>query len=368
MQFLTRPRDYDYAVVSGEWRHRRGASGARLAEGGPPRRGRRPQPRAGGRRGDRARQPAPERVAGRLALVRCRASRAGTCWRAKPIREAAPCGPGRPPRRRARAGAARRPGRRPRRLVGQGLLPGGGSGARGADPGLRGEDGLKVELVLPRRSGTCRRRSRPRSRRAGRPISCSRIQQAQEQLERWAAEGRLVDLADASAALRTSSIQDILDLATAVERPHRAGAASTRCRWARDTNHVHVWLSLLERAGFRREDIPTEWEPFWSFWCDKVQPAVRKALGREDVWAVGAPMSARSHRHRTRRGCSSSTPTRKPGPRPPARACCATRRRGRRWSRGSPATRRSGRRAAPRPTRSAGPTAATTRPSSPSGS
>ena len=62
----------------------------------------------------------------------------------------------------------------------------------------------------------------------------------------------------------------------------------------RITNHVHVWLSLLERAGFRREDIPNEWEPFWSFWCDTVQPAVRKALGRQDVWAVGAPMSARS--------------------------------------------------------------------------
>ena len=63
----------------------------------------------------------------------------------------------------------------------------------------------------------------------------------------------------------------------------------------RITNHVHVWLSLLERAGFRREDIPTEWEPFWSFWCDTVQPAVRKALGRQDVWAVGVPMSARGN-------------------------------------------------------------------------
>ena len=51
----------------------------------------------------------------------------------------------------------------------------------------------------------------------------------------------------------------------------------------RATNHVHAWKSLLERAGLTLADIPKEWEPFWSFWCDKVQPAVRKATGREDV-------------------------------------------------------------------------------------
>ena len=53
--------------------------------------------------------------------------------------------------------------------------------------------------------------------------------------------------------------------------------ASTRCRWGRVTNHVHVWSSLLEQAGFTLADIPKQWEAFWSFWCDQVQPAVRKA-------------------------------------------------------------------------------------------
>ena len=60
----------------------------------------------------------------------------------------------------------------------------------------------------------------------------------------------------------------------------------------RYSNHVHVWNSLLERAGFTLADIPKEWEAFWSFWCDRVQPAVRKALGRDDIWGVGLPMSA----------------------------------------------------------------------------
>ena len=30
---------------------------------------------------------------------------------------------------------------------------------------------------------------------------------------------------------------------------------------------------------------------FWSFWCDQVQLAVRRATGRDDIWSVGLPMS-----------------------------------------------------------------------------
>ena len=63
------------------------------------------------------------------------------------------------------------------------------------------------------------------------------------------------------------------------------------CLWALASNHVHVWKSLLERAGFTLADIPKEWDAFWSFWCDRVQPAVRKALGRDDIWGIGLPMS-----------------------------------------------------------------------------
>ena len=60
----------------------------------------------------------------------------------------------------------------------------------------------------------------------------------------------------------------------------------------RNTMHLHVWRSLLEQAGFTLEDIPREWAPFWSFWCDEVQPAVRRATGRDAVWGVGLSMSS----------------------------------------------------------------------------
>jgi multiple sugar transport system substrate-binding protein len=65
-------------------------------------------------------------------------------------------------------------------------------------------------------------------------------------------------------------------------------------RGARQTHHLHAWKSLLERAGFILADIPKEWDAFWAFWCDQVQPAVRQALGRDDIWGVGLTMSVDS--------------------------------------------------------------------------
>jgi multiple sugar transport system substrate-binding protein len=49
--------------------------------------------------------------------------------------------------------------------------------------------------------------------------------------------------------------------------------------------------TFLEQAGFSLDDIPREWDPFWSFWCDEVQPAVRRATGTDEVWGVGLSMS-----------------------------------------------------------------------------
>ena len=60
------------------------------------------------------------------------------------------------------------------------------------------------------------------------------------------------------------------------------------------THHVHVWKNLLEQAGFTLADIPKDWEAFWAFWCDQVQPALRTALGRDDVWGIGLSMSTES--------------------------------------------------------------------------
>jgi predicted dehydrogenase len=36
--------------------------------------------------------------------------------------------------------------------------------------------------------------------------------------------------------------------------------------------HIHVWQSLLDQAGIPLGAIPGEWDAFWDFWCDTVQP------------------------------------------------------------------------------------------------
>ena len=106
----------------------------------------------------------------------------------------------------------------------------------------------------------------------------------------WAYGDRLVDLEDAIGSVLDLFDADALDVSTLLD-----GKTGRRGLYAlpmgRSSNHIHVWNSLLERAGFTLADIPKQWEAFWSFWCDRVQPAVRKALGREDIWGVGLPMS-----------------------------------------------------------------------------
>jgi multiple sugar transport system substrate-binding protein len=109
----------------------------------------------------------------------------------------------------------------------------------------------------------------------------------------WAYQDRLVDLSEAVGPLVELFDADLIETATKYNA--RAGKrALYALPIGRTSTHVHVWRNLLEQAGFKLEDIPKDWEPFWAFWCDRVQPAVRKALGREDIWAVGLPMSARA--------------------------------------------------------------------------
>ena len=138
---------------------------------------------------------------------------------------------------------------------------------------------------------TSRPRSRPRSRPGSRRISCSARPRTYS-YGQWAYEDRLVDLSDEIRPFASLFDPDALGYATLFD-----ATTGRRALYALpmgfSTNHVHVWRNLLEQAGFTLDDIPKEWEAFWSFWCDQVQPAVRQATGRDDIWGVGLPMSAR---------------------------------------------------------------------------
>ena len=125
---------------------------------------------------------------------------------------------------------------------------------------------------------------------AGRPPDFTFGVLLQDYLGQWAGEDRLADLSDAMGAF--SNLFDPDALAGVTWRNAQTGQkALYGLPFGREMNHVHVWTSLLKQAGFTVADIPREWEAFWSFWCDQVQPAVRKALGRDDIWGVALPMS-----------------------------------------------------------------------------
>ncbi len=110
---------------------------------------------------------------------------------------------------------------------------------------------------------------------------------------RWAFEGRLVDISDV-----IGHFSDLFDpdaLASMTWRNAKTGQkALYGLPMGRTTNHLHVWKSLLETAGYELADIPREWDAFWAFWCDEVQPEVRRATSRDDIWGIGLPMSGQA--------------------------------------------------------------------------
>jgi multiple sugar transport system substrate-binding protein len=109
----------------------------------------------------------------------------------------------------------------------------------------------------------------------------------------WALEDRLVNLSDA-----VGHFSDLFD-SDALERGMLLNARTGQRTLyglpiGRSSDHIFVWKTYLEGAGFTLDDVPKEWEEFWSFWCDEVQPAVRRATGRDDIWGSGLAMSSQA--------------------------------------------------------------------------
>jgi len=59
------------------------------------------------------------------------------------------------------------------------------------------------------------------------------------------------------------------------------------------TMHIQYWKDMLTEAGFKEGDIPKDWKGYWSFWCEKVQPAYRQKTGQRG-FGTGFPMGVDS--------------------------------------------------------------------------
>ena len=109
---------------------------------------------------------------------------------------------------------------------------------------------------------------------------------------KWAYEGKLEDLSDVMTPIQDRFVPNTLEASKLYDN-----VAKKRAYFGfplkQQSMHVQIWNDMLEKAGFKQSDIPNDWNGYWSFWCDKVQPAIRKATGQR-IYAVGQPMGVES--------------------------------------------------------------------------
>ncbi|MCW5733206.1 MAG: carbohydrate ABC transporter substrate-binding protein [Enhydrobacter sp.] len=109
---------------------------------------------------------------------------------------------------------------------------------------------------------------------------------------KWAFDGKLEDLSDVLGPMKDRF--DTVALSTAnlysdktKKKAYYAFPIKQRML------HVQYWKDMLGQAGFKENDIPDTWKEYWSFWCNEVQPGVRKATG-QPPFGTGFPMGVES--------------------------------------------------------------------------
>ncbi|WP_207476654.1 ABC transporter substrate-binding protein [Arenibaculum pallidiluteum] len=109
---------------------------------------------------------------------------------------------------------------------------------------------------------------------------------------KWAFEGRLEDLSDVIDPIKDRFAKNTVEttyLYNDVDKRRAYYAFPLK----QQTMHIQYWSDMLEKAGFKEADIPTAWNDYWAFWCEKVQPAYRKAAGAR-AYAIGQPLGVDS--------------------------------------------------------------------------
>jgi multiple sugar transport system substrate-binding protein len=141
----------------------------------------------------------------------------------------------------------------------QGFYPEEDAAVRETIAAFEQKTGKQVELVLDARADQADKvqaaieAGQPPDFLFGLPIG--------SRFDQWAYDDRLVDLTEAVRPLASMFDPDVLEASMLLN-----GRTGQRALYAlpvgRSTNHLHVWKSLLEQAGFTLADIPKEWDAF----------------------------------------------------------------------------------------------------------
>jgi len=109
---------------------------------------------------------------------------------------------------------------------------------------------------------------------------------------KWALDGRLEDISDVIEPMKDRFLPATIEGAYLYD-----GKAGRKSFYGfvlkQQMLHVAYWKDMLAAAGYKENDIPGTWKEYWSFWCDKVQPAYRKATSSR-VHGIGRPMGVDS--------------------------------------------------------------------------
>ncbi len=109
---------------------------------------------------------------------------------------------------------------------------------------------------------------------------------------KWAFDGKLEDISSIITPIKDKFAKNTVETTWLLN-----GETKKRSYYAfpmkQQTMHIQYWSDMLEEAGFKEADIPKTWKEYWTFWCDKVQPAYRKKAG-ERIYGVGNPMGVDS--------------------------------------------------------------------------
>ncbi|MEY9394450.1 ABC-type glycerol-3-phosphate transport system substrate-binding protein [Bradyrhizobium japonicum] len=89
---------------------------------------------------------------------------------------------------------------------------------------------------------------------------------------KWASEGKLVDLGSVLAPIKGEFSPQSLETVMLYNDKTKAKAYYA-FPLKQATLHLHYWKDMLEEGGLKETDIPKDWKGYWSFWCDKAQPA-----------------------------------------------------------------------------------------------
>ena len=109
---------------------------------------------------------------------------------------------------------------------------------------------------------------------------------------KWAFDGKLEDITSVIDPIR-ARFEPAALATTFLYNDQTKARAYYAFPIKQQTMHIQYWKDMLAEAGFKESDIPKDWKGYWSFWCDKVQPAYRQKTGSR-AYGTGFPMGVDS--------------------------------------------------------------------------